>query len=101
MSAFLFVTPTWDGEAWAGHMRKALTQHDVRVWPDIGNPSDVHYVAAWLPPANVVKSLPHLKVIFSLGAGVDAILSDPSLPPDKRSCASTTLTSPCACPNMW
>jgi glyoxylate/hydroxypyruvate reductase len=83
MSAFLFVTPTWDGQAWAGHMRKAMPTRSVRVWPDIGTVDDVHYVAAWLPPANVVKSLPNLKVIFSLGAGVDAILSDPSLPQDK------------------
>jgi glyoxylate/hydroxypyruvate reductase len=83
MTAFLFVTPTWDGQSWATHMRKALPLHDVRVWPDMGNVEDVYYVAAWLPPANVVKSLPNLKVIFSLGAGVDAILSDPSLPQDK------------------
>jgi glyoxylate/hydroxypyruvate reductase len=83
MSAFLFVTPTWDGQAWAGHMRKAMPTRSIRVWPDMGNVDDVHYVAAWLPPANVVKSLPNLKVIFSLGAGVDAILSDPSLPQDK------------------
>jgi glyoxylate/hydroxypyruvate reductase len=83
MSAFLFVTPTWDGEAWAGHMRKAMPQRSVQVWPNAGNLAEVHYVAAWLPPTNIVKSLPNLKVIFSLGAGVDAILSDPSLPPDK------------------
>jgi glyoxylate/hydroxypyruvate reductase len=83
MSAFLFVTPTWDGQAWAAHMRKAMPTRSVRIWPDSGNVEDVHYVAAWLPPASVVKSLPNLKVIFSLGAGVDAILSDPSLPSDK------------------
>jgi glyoxylate/hydroxypyruvate reductase len=83
MSAFLFVTPTWDGEAWGKHMRHAMPERSVRVWPELGNVEDVHYVAAWLPPANVVKSLPNLKVIFSLGAGVDAILSDPSLPLDK------------------
>jgi glyoxylate/hydroxypyruvate reductase len=83
MSAFLLVTPTWDGQAWASHMRKAMPTRSIRVWPDMGDVKDVHYVAAWLPPADVVKSLPNLKVIFSLGAGVDAILSDPSLPPDK------------------
>jgi glyoxylate/hydroxypyruvate reductase len=83
MSAFLFVTPTWDGQAWASHMRKAMPSRSVRVWPDMGNLEDVHYAAAWLPPANVVRSLPNLKVIFSLGAGVDAILSDPSLPEGK------------------
>jgi glyoxylate/hydroxypyruvate reductase len=83
MSAFLFVTPTWDGQAWAAHMRGAMPTRDIRVWPEMGNVEDVHYVAAWLPPVDVVKSLPNLKVIFSLGAGVDAILSDPSLPQDK------------------
>ena len=83
MSAFLFVTPTWDGQAWANHMREAMPTRSIRVWPEMGDISGVHYVAAWLPPVNVVKSLPNLKVIFSLGAGVDAILSDPSLPDDK------------------
>jgi glyoxylate/hydroxypyruvate reductase len=80
MSAFLFVTPTWDGAAWASHMRSAMPGRDVRVWPDMGDVAEVHYAAAWLPPTGVVKSLPNLKVIFSLGAGVDAILSDQSLP---------------------
>jgi glyoxylate/hydroxypyruvate reductase len=60
-----------------------MPTRDVRVWPNMGNVADVRYVAAWLPPKDVVKSLPNLKVIFSLGAGVDAILSDPSLPSDK------------------
>jgi glyoxylate/hydroxypyruvate reductase len=80
MSAFLFVTPTWDGTAWANHMRNQLPARDVRVWPELGNTKDIHYAAAWLPPANVLRDLPNLKVIFSLGAGVDAILTDPTLP---------------------
>ncbi len=80
MSSFLFVTPTWDGEQWAAEMRKAAPAMDVRVWPNMGDPTTVDYVAAWLPPPDVVKSLTNLKVIFSLGAGVDAILKDPTLP---------------------
>ena len=44
--------------------------------------ADIDYAVAWLPPANVLRALPNLKVIFSLGAGVDAILSDPTLPDD-------------------
>jgi glyoxylate/hydroxypyruvate reductase len=80
MSTFLFVTPTWDGAQWASAMRKARPTMNVRVWPDVGDPSQVDYVAAWLPPPDVVKSLSALKVIFSLGAGVDAILKDPTLP---------------------
>lgn len=82
MSSFLFVTPTWDGALWASEMRKAAPAMDVRVWPELGDPSTVDYVAAWLPPPNVVRALTNLKVIFSLGAGVDAILKDPTLPQD-------------------
>jgi glyoxylate/hydroxypyruvate reductase len=80
MSAFLFVTPTWDGEAWANAMRQARPDMVVRVWPDVADPGSIDYVAAWLPPPDVVKSLVNLRVIFSLGAGVDAILKDPTLP---------------------
>ncbi len=42
--------------------------------------TEIDYAAAWLPPANFLKSLPNLKAIFSFGAGVDAILADPTLP---------------------
>jgi glyoxylate/hydroxypyruvate reductase len=80
--AFLFILPTWPVEVWTSAMRKVAPRLDVRSWPDkIGNTAEIDYAAAWLPPANVLKGLPNLKVIFSLGAGVDAILKDPTLPP--------------------
>lgn len=79
--AFLFVVPTWPMDIWKAAMIKAAPQLDVRVWPDgTGRVEDIEYAAAWLPPPNVLKNLPNLKVIFSLGAGVDAILKDPTLP---------------------
>lgn len=80
MSAFLFVTPTWDAAPWSAALKKAAPSLDVRAWPNVGNASDITYAAAWLPPPNELKRFANLKVIFSLGAGVDAILSDPTLP---------------------
>lgn len=81
MSAFCFVAPTWPMDVWAKAMRETAPQIDVRVWPDdIRDPSNIHYAAAWLAPPDVLKHFPNLKAIFSLGAGVDAILSDPTLP---------------------
>jgi glyoxylate/hydroxypyruvate reductase len=78
--AFLIVTPTWPTDAWVQAMRKAAPDMDVRAWPEIGMASDIQYAAAWLPPPNVLSDLPNLQAIFSLGAGVDAILKDPTLP---------------------
>ena len=81
--AFLFILPTWPIEIWTEAMRKVAPDLDVRVWPDrMGNIDDIEYCAAWLPPPGVVRGLPNLKVIMSLGAGVDAILKDPTLPED-------------------
>ena len=74
------LTPSWDGEAWGRALRKVAPKLDVRVWPNVGRVDDITYAAAWLPPPNELKRFPNLKVIFSLGAGVDAILGDPTLP---------------------
>lgn len=79
--AFLFVLQSWPVNVWAAAMRKVAPKMDVRTWPDgVGNIADIRYCAAWLPPPNVLKALPNLEIIFSLGAGVDAILRDPTLP---------------------
>ncbi len=78
--AFLFVVTGWAVDSWKSAMQKVAPGLDVRVWPDVGDASQIRYAAAWLPPANSLRALPNLKVIFSLGAGVDAILKDPTLP---------------------
>ena len=62
-------------------MRKVAPELDVRVWPDrMGDISEIEYCAAWLPPPGVVAGLPNLKLILSMGAGVDALLRDTTLP---------------------
>jgi glyoxylate/hydroxypyruvate reductase len=79
--ALLLLIPTWPVEAWTEAMRRQGPDIDIRVWPDeMGRAEDITYAVAWLPPAHVLESLPNLKMIFSLGAGVDAILKDPTLP---------------------
>lgn len=40
------------------------------MWPDIGNPADIRYLAAWSPD-DLAETLPNLEVVFSVGAGVD------------------------------
>jgi glyoxylate/hydroxypyruvate reductase A len=42
-----------------------------RLWPEVGAPEDVRYLAAWQTPPDLLASLPNLEVLFSTGAGVD------------------------------
>src|ERR1700721_1626804 len=45
-----------------------------------GDPADVHYAAVWKPVPGELASFPNLKVVFNLGAGVDALMADKTLP---------------------
>ncbi|MGH6893918.1 MAG: NAD(P)-dependent oxidoreductase, partial [Dongiaceae bacterium] len=76
----LFLT-NWPVDTWLAAMRNVDPGADLRVYPDgLGRIEDIHYAVAWLPPANSLGSLPNLRAIFSLGAGVDALLADATLP---------------------
>ena len=59
-----------------------MPELDVRIWPEIGDPADIDYALVWRPEPGLLASLPNLKLILSLGAGVDHILCDPQLPRD-------------------
>jgi glyoxylate/hydroxypyruvate reductase len=70
-----------DSEArWKPQLGRLMPELEVRVWPEVGNPADIDYALVWRPEPGLLASLPNLKLILSLGAGVDHILCDPRLP---------------------
>jgi glyoxylate/hydroxypyruvate reductase A len=54
---------------------------DVRVAPELGDPADIRYALAWQPHPGLLQTLPNLRLIISIGAGVDHLLRDRELPP--------------------
>ncbi len=44
------------------------------MWPQIGDPAAIDYALVWRPEPGLLAALPNLKLILSLGAGVDHIL---------------------------
>jgi glyoxylate/hydroxypyruvate reductase A len=68
-------------QLWAGAFAQQAPQLPFRIWPDIGDPSEVEYLLVWQPPARIVETFPNLKLIFSAGAGVDQ-LDFTTIPPD-------------------
>jgi glyoxylate/hydroxypyruvate reductase A len=53
---------------------------DFRVYPDVGDPGKVDVALAWKAPHGVLATFPNLRLICSLGMGVDHLLQDPQLP---------------------
>jgi len=72
-----------DSEArWRPQIARLMPELEIRVWPQVGNRTDIDYALVWQPEPGLLASLPNLKLILSLGAGVDHILGDPQLPRD-------------------
>lgn len=79
--ALLFVSAHDHAADWVAELKAQLPDMAVRVWPhETGDPAEIDYALVWKPPAGLLATLPNLKVIFSLGAGVDALLADDTLP---------------------
>lgn len=53
---------------------------DIRAWPNLGDYSEIDVALVWRHPKGVLNQFPNLKLIVSLAAGVDHVLSDKDLP---------------------
>lgn len=78
----LIISPGRDTEEWSRELRNQHPGMDVYVYPEQHHKKDVEYAVTWKHPRGIFKNYPNLKVIASMGAGVDHILSDPDIPED-------------------
>lgn len=69
--AFLYKSDPIRGAVWAELMARKMPELPFRMWPDIGDPREVRYLAAWQPPEDLATRFPNLEVLFSTGAGTD------------------------------
>ncbi|MGH7114511.1 MAG: 2-hydroxyacid dehydrogenase [Stellaceae bacterium] len=78
--ALLFHSSVDSAARWSEQLTRLMPGLDIRVWPQIGDSAAIDYALVWRPRPGLLASLPKLKLILSLGAGVDHILLDPLLP---------------------
>jgi glyoxylate/hydroxypyruvate reductase A len=71
--ALLYTAQPTRGEAWATMFAEAMPELDVRMAPEVGDPADIRYLAAWTLAPGLIETLPNLEVLFSIGAGVDQL----------------------------
>ena len=79
--ALLFSSKLDDPVAWSAALKAAMPELEVRVSPELGDPAEIETALVWKAPPGELASLPNLKLITNLGAGVDPILADPTVPP--------------------
>ena len=74
-------TENWSPERWKSRFDDVCKDRRVLLLPDAAfDPAEVHCAAVWKPAQGELAAFPNLRVIFNLGAGVDALMADSSLP---------------------
>jgi glyoxylate/hydroxypyruvate reductase A len=68
---FLYKANATRGQEWARFFAARAPDLPFRLWPDVGDPAQIRYLAAWMPPDNIAATFPNLELVFSVGAGVD------------------------------
>lgn len=74
-------TENWSPARWKARFAVACRDRPVILLPDdMVAPDQVRYAAVWKPQPGTLAAFRNLQVIFNLGAGVDALMADRSLP---------------------
>ena len=78
--ALVYISPWSDAKHWRDQVERHLPGEELRVWPEVGDARAIDVALVWKPPHGALATLPNLKLIASLGAGVEQLLADPKLP---------------------
>ena len=70
----------YDNDPWVHYLNQYLPDIPVFVYPDVPDVKAVKYAATWDHPAGDFERYPNLRAILHLGAGMDLIDAQPTLP---------------------
>jgi glyoxylate/hydroxypyruvate reductase len=69
-----------NAQAWRDTFAEKLPDLELRIWPDVGEPADIEYLAFMAPDFDIFPAFPNLKAMFSRSAGVESFIDHPKLP---------------------
>jgi glyoxylate/hydroxypyruvate reductase A len=78
--ALLVATTSSLGRDYHKALKAIAPDREIRLWPEAGRAEDIRYCLAWKAPSGVLAALPKLELIISVGAGVDHLFVDATLP---------------------
>lgn len=78
--SLLLIAKNRDMNPWKAALLEVDPNLDVEIWPRVDNKERVTFAVSWNHPEKVLPNYSNLSVISSLGAGVDHIFKDSTLP---------------------
>lgn len=75
-----FAVTGWDPEIWIKAFAKHAPDREIVTEVQPGDEATIDYALVWKQQRGSLATLPNLKVIFSLGAGVDHVFHDDQVP---------------------
>ena len=79
---FAIIAPPTQTKKWEIEFYKQAPNEQVLIGYETDKPDEIECVMVWGHPKGSLKKFKNLKLIFSMGAGVDHILNDDTLPKD-------------------
>jgi glyoxylate/hydroxypyruvate reductase A len=81
--AILYADDPADAAAWARAIRACDPALEVRFWPDWGDPAEIDFVIVGSKAPGDLRQFANLRAIQSTWAGVNFLLADTGLPPER------------------
>jgi glyoxylate/hydroxypyruvate reductase A len=78
----LFISSTDRVEPWRAAFAEHAPDIEFIALPDVGDPASIEFAAVWKYPPGTLRKFSNLKLVSSLGAGIDHLLGDPEFPAD-------------------
>jgi glyoxylate/hydroxypyruvate reductase A len=78
--SILFAASGWNPSPWRARLERILPGRPVAALGEPFDRASIRYALSWRHPPGALADLPNLRIIFSLGAGVDHLFADPGLP---------------------
>ena len=78
--ALMFLSPDDPAELWRDELLARMPGLEIRIWPEVGDPAAIDRALVWRPPPGELARYPNLKAILSLGAGIEGLFADPTVP---------------------
>ena len=83
---FVIIAPPVPTKNWKRQFEQLAPHIPLQIGWEGSNPEEVVCAMVWKQPIGSLSRFKNLKLIFSMGAGVDHVLSDPTIPKDIPIC---------------